>query len=223
MRTRWKHDPAKKKKRLVGLGLLAAVLAAFFGFDRWIRPTVQQVFAFRAKIYVTQTVNQAVLDLMEENQLGYAQMAKVQYNSEATPVAIVTDQVAINQLTAGLTRSVNESLREMSAQEIEIPLGTLTGFQLFSGLGPPVRVRIYPASYVNTTIESQFDQAGINQTRHRILAAVEVQVSAVMPGFRVKSDVSTSVGLAETVIMGVTPQQFAQLGDADNWKYGFGG
>ena len=55
------------------------------------------------------------------------------------------------------------------------------------------------------------------------LATVEVQVSAVMPGFRVKSDVSTSVGLAETVIMGVTPQQFAQLGDADNWKYGFGG
>ena len=56
--------------------------------------------------------------------------------------------------------------------------------------------------------ENQFDQAGINQTTHRILLNVDVSVSILLPGFKTYASFSHAFDLAETVIVGAVPDTY---------------
>ena len=62
-----------------------------------------------------------------------------------------------------------------------------------------------PAGYLLTDYENRFDSAGINQTRHQILLNMTMNVTAIVPGYSVTTEVKTSYRLAETVIVGYVP------------------
>ena len=70
---------------------------------------------------------------------------------------------------------------------------------------------------MNTQLISEFSEAGINQTLHRILLEVSVDVSAIIPGYTTSVDVTTNFVVAETVIVGSIPDSYTHVitGDSD--------
>ena len=56
-------------------------------------------------------------------------------------------------------------------------------------------------------------EAGNNQTRHQIMLNVNMTVSAIIPGYSVTSQVSSDICVAETVIVGLVPEAYTQVGD----------
>jgi len=119
---------------------------------------------------------------------------------------------AINRLKANVTLSVVEELEEMGIASLRVPLGTLLGNEITSGRGPLVEIRFYPIGYVQTDLRSEFTGAGINQTRHQIMLDSHVRMRAVIPGYTIQTDVATSYGIAETIIVGSIPDVYANIG-----------
>ena len=72
-------------------------------------------------------------------------------------------------------------------------------------------LRLIPAGTVKTRIINQFDEAGINQTRHRIQLQVTVDMLSVLPGYRISSEAQTTVVLAETIIVGLVPDAYTEV------------
>ena len=96
----------------------------------------------------------------------------------------------------------------MSARELSIPIGTLTGSALLAGRGPRIRVRMESVGSSTARFNNQFESAGINQTKHQIILEVDVSVAILLPGFTTATKVSTAVTVAETVIVGAVPDTY---------------
>ena len=114
-----------------------------------------------------------------------------------------------------ITQELAGLLRQYTQQGISIPAGTLTGSQILTGRGPRVPFVVEPVGDVVTQVYHSFDQAGINQTRYQVMLQVTVQVEAICPGCVVHTQVSSSICLGETVIVGRVPEAFTQVETKD--------
>ncbi len=114
-------------------------------------------------------------------------------------------------MRANITNTVLYHVANLENQDINIPIGSLTGVQILSGRGPKVKFHVMPAGYLLTDYENRFDSAGINQTRHQILLNMTMNVTAIVPGYSVTTEVKTSYCLAETVIVGMCLESFTEV------------
>jgi len=181
-----------------------------------LRPAVQNAAAYQVNLHATRVINAAILAQLSEERVGYHDLIRLTHNQGGDIVAIESDMQAINRLKAQVTQSIVESLEEMGTTSLRLPVGTLMGNELTAGRGPMVEIRIYPIGYVETDLFSSFTEAGINQTLHQIMLGTTVRMRAVIPGYRVTAEVATSIGVAETVIVGNIPDAYARINMGGN-------
>ena len=81
-----------------------------------------------------------------------------------------------------------------------------------SGKGPVIPVRILSIRNSDAKFVSEFSQAGINQTLHRLNMEITVDVAVLVLGETNSYAVTSQVVVAETVIVGDVPQTFLQNG-----------
>ena len=94
-------------------------------------------------------------------------------------------------------------------------LGTIIGGPIFSGKGPMIDVMVVPVGNVTTAFESNFEDAGINQTRHEIMMTLSASMSFVAPFSGTSMEVTNQVLVAENVIVGKVPQSYVNVQDDD--------
>ena len=113
----------------------------------------------------------------------------------------------INALSAQILDKVVGST-EKSTITVKIPSGNLTGISLLMGRGPKVPVKIIVLTSSRVEFNNNIITAGINQTKHQIMLKVDVHVRILMPGYTTATTVSSSLAVAETVIVGSVPETY---------------
>lgn len=208
-----KSIPKKKiKKRLLATGCLLIFIWLITVASNNMKPVVQTICANQAKILCTSAVNKAVVEELEKLYVDYDSLVHVLKDQQSGQIiAIETNAVEVNKLKATLTDAVNERLSLIPEQNVRIPLGTLSGIEFLSGRGPRIKLKMMPSSNVETELENRFDTAGINQTHHQIMIRFQVHMTAILAPYSTSVDVSTSVCIAETVIIGNVPQTYANF------------
>ncbi|MEG1932167.1 MAG: sporulation protein YunB, partial [Pygmaiobacter sp.] len=161
-----------------------------------------------ARVASILAINDAVLERMAQED-PHLELVEIQRDSDGRICAIEANTIEINRLKSELTVAVGQKLAEIQRTKISIPLGTLLGWQIFAGRGPDIGFKIVPASFVHSDIKSTLISAGINQTRHQIILAFTVEMTAIIPGYTTSVTVTTEVCVAETLIVGEVPQLFA--------------
>jgi len=68
-----------------------------------------------------------------------------------------------------------------------------------------------PSGSVVTSVSNVFDSAGINQTRHQIMLNIKSTVSVIIPGYITSVPVETNMCIAESVIVGLVPDTYANV------------
>ena len=89
--------------------------------------------------------------------------------------------------------------------------GSFTGFNLLSGRGPGVKIRISTIGNVKTDLKSEFISQGINQTLHRIYLRVDCQVSILTPFDNITQNITNQILISENVIVGNIPDTYYNL------------
>ena len=74
-------------------------------------------------------------------------------------------------------------------------------------------MQILPVGAVSTAYDTEFETAGINQTRHRVSLTLTAQVQLVIPTGAQMVEVSTQVAMAESIIVGEVPDTFTDVGE----------
>ena len=125
--------------------------------------------------------------------------------------AVKTNIMTANRLKSSIALAVLDTVTEITEKDISVPVGSLTESNFFAGRGPRIPVRMIPVGSVRTKLESRFENGGINQTIHRIILEITVKINVILPRETVMTEVSSSVILAETVIVGSVPDYFADI------------
>ena len=199
--------------KMLFCGLLLLLLLILL--DGQIRPIITTVTDYQAKLAVTRSINEAVLEVISEEQVSYNNIIKMTTAPDGEVTSLHTDMVAMNRLKAEVSNRVADRLEADAGQPVQIPIGSLLGNQYFAGRGPELCFQVLPAEYVITDFYNEFRSAGINQTLHQIMLTVTAKVGAVMPPYTVETEVKTDICIAETVIVGRVPESFTDINGDD--------
>lgn len=203
-----------KKKRKAGIKLIALafiILGIFLLIDMRVRPIIEKTTTYQSKILATRIINDSVYTQLEDENFSYSELVTLVYNEDNTVSSIESNMVNINKLKAKITKSVNDELTKLDDHDLSISLGTISGFTSFYNQGPLIPVTLRPEGYVETALISSFESAGINQTLHRILVEINVDISAIVPGYTSSATVETQFVVAETVIIGNVPNSYTHV------------
>ena len=174
--------------------------------DARLHPQLHALAAMQALASQEHVLNSAVLSALDGGE--YGALIAVQQNERGQVTSIQTDALQINILKGRISEAAASALAERT-QVVAIPAGSLTGLDLLAGRGPAIRVPVRTSGYANAEIESVFEDAGINQTIHRLLLQVHAEVCLSMSKTQQTKSLTYAVSLAETVIVGEVPALYA--------------
>jgi sporulation protein YunB len=167
------------------------------------RPQIRALSEIAARKEATTALNTAVEEILREEEVEYASLVHI-VSSQAGISSIASDTYEINLLKGRIVDAVEEQISK-SRIKLSLPLGTLLGSELFAGTGPNIPVSLRMQGHVAATVKSDLSSSGVNQTMHRILLPLTVELNVILPGEGLETEFETTVCLAETVIVGDVP------------------
>jgi len=173
-----------------------------------VRPVIVSMAEAHARSIGSKVVSEAITEEIEINNISYDDLISFEKDENGKIAALKTDIIMINRLKSRLSVLILEKLADMNDINLYIPVGNLINGEFFSGRGPKIEIIVIPVGSVTTNITNVFTSAGINQTRHQIMLEVHVTVSVIMPFSVESSDISTSMAIAETIIVGDVPNLY---------------
>ena len=208
---------AKRNKKLrlvlfiiVIIIILSIIIAIYFGKN--VKPVVLDYSIAEVRSLGVNAVNQAAVIVIND-ELTYDDLFKIEYTNDKKISMIKANSPAINMLARNMSIVTLNNLKNIGIQELNIPLGTFTGINLFSGHGPDITIKIIPIGNVLCDFKSQFIEAGINQTLHKIYIDVMVDISIILPIDDINVSVETEILVCENLIIGEIPNIYLNMQD----------
>ena len=203
MRRRWRRPKKRWNKVLIALALFLFVVSVvtFWTIDRRLRPTLLQISEARARQAATEVINKAINEKVVLA-IRYEQLITIRPDSQGKIAMLQYNTGEISRLSAITAVHVQSALKEITSIKIRTPLGQVLGSQILAAWGPAIYVKVVPIGTVSTRVVDRFEQAGINQTRHKIYLVIEADVKIVIPLVTATAKVESQVPLTEATFMG---------------------
>ena len=206
------QERKKKTKKFIWIciGSILILFYLFWVMETHLKPSILAIAEARAIGIATQSINKVIEDKVK-NKVESKDLLDVKLDNQGKIVFIQPNTMEFNRLSAEITIDVQKTLQDLSRENIEIPLGQITGSQILASIGPNINVAVIPVGVVKIKTINNFEQAGINQTKHMISLAAETEVKIVVPMISKSSVVNTQVPIAEYVIVGDVPNTYLHL------------
>jgi sporulation protein YunB len=175
-----------------------------------LKPTLLAIAETKATFIATQSINQVISDRVNLN-IDPQTLMNVTLDSRGRVVLIQPNTMEFNKIAADTTIKVQDKLKEISEEQINIPMGQIFGSQLLASMGPNITVTVIPVGTVQVKVIDKFEQAGINQTRHMIYLIATTQIRIVVPLVSKSISVDTQMPIAEYVVVGDVPNTYVQF------------
>jgi len=213
-----KSDKARRALRSFGFKLISISLI-FIGLavivDLSLSPLIETANTYECSNIVTAIINNAVNEELSRTDISYSNLVDLTSNTDGEVVSVESNIVNINLLKTGVSERIEREMQRMSMIDIAIPIGTITGLQFLQGKGFDIGISLIPMGHSVTRIISEFSEAGINQTRHRIIVDISARVEAIVPGYSSEVTVHTAIVAAETIIIGRVPEAYTHVVSSD--------
>ena len=168
----------------------------------------------KAKSIATIISNEEATNVMKEH--TYDELFTLEKDKDGNITMIKSNIIPINEIISDVAVKIQNTINQRGRENIEIALGSFTGFKLLSGKGPGIPIRISSIGNVETDLRSEFLEKGINQTLHRVYLQVDCEVSILTPYNSISEKISNQVLLIENVIVGKIPNSYYNLEGIDS-------
>ncbi len=196
------------KTKIKIICVLLAILIFFnlflYKLDTAISPTIANVAKAQIRKKTVETINRAILDEYNNN-FNYDEVIKIEKDSYGNIIMLKADTLKMNKIACEIAIKAQVELNKSGNMEVEIPLSYVFKNNILAGFGPSVVIKAEPIGNINTEYLSKFENAGINQTRHKIYINVDTEVNVILPLNTDRIEVKSQIPVAETIIIGKVP------------------
>lgn len=217
MSVKWKRRRALLRRNtpvIAVLPVLAALAAAcllLHGLNSRLNPVLKAKASSQAMNLMTYAINAAVDSCLQEGGMNYDDFVTITTDSAGKITSLTSNTASNSRFRRQVAEAVTRQLTSLDSDVLGVPLGSLTSQPFLSGVGPLVRVKVDSMGDVTADFTNSFTSAGVNQTLHRVCLDVTATVYLFLPGEILPVSVSSSVCVAETVIVGETPDTYLNL------------
>lgn len=216
---RLKRPPPIKARRLFYRKrketLLFRLLCVFIIFsiivvitDIKMRPIIQTVGGNALKNSLSNVLDGAINDIVDELGIKYSDMVEIQKNAQDEITAITLNSTYINAYKTEISDKCSDRLSQFNETTVSVPVGSLFDISLFNGKGFMIDSNATIYGFAVTDVISSFESAGINQTRHIIYLEVTASAHAYIGLCHLNESVDETIILVETIIVGEVPQSY---------------
>ena len=206
----------KKRMKWAAVAILLLLIAVCLGL---LTLRFQRIFMEYAINICEDSAIKEVGVLMEDEVFShpeeFSNLVVLERDSDNRITALRTDVIAVGKIKARLVSGLFDRLDYLEETQIEVPLGTVFAPNLFTGMGPKVKVGLAGLTQMEAEFVSAFTSAGINQTRHRILIEVHAGFRILTPFGGEDREIVSTYPVTDTVIVGTVPERYAYIGSAD--------
>jgi sporulation protein YunB len=181
-----------------------------YSFDRIVTPIVLTVADAEIRAKTMEIINSSILDECSKN-FKYDEVIKVDKDNTGNIVLLKADTLILNKIAADISINSQKKLKEIGDMGIKMPFGYIFQNNILAGLGPDIKIKMRPIGNIETKYSSEFETAGINQTRHKIYVVVTTQIRVVIPMRSNVLEVKNEIPICETIIVGKTPNNAINL------------
>ena len=203
--------PRQRRGRPLALLFILAILCLFLAAAAvFLKDLSSQIAVSDASDIVTVQINNAIADIMAEQDYSGDYFVSFEKSATGEVTAISSNMARINALSARILHQV-VGATENRTIEIGIPLGNLTGISLLMGRGPNIPVQIVVLTSSRVEFNNSIVTAGINQTKHQINLEVIVDIDILVPWGTENAQVVTEILIADTIVVGQVPDTYLNV------------
>ena len=202
------NNPKRRKMVRIILILTIAFSIVKISLDA-VYPIFDTLCENRAKSIATIVSNEQATNVMKE--YSYEDLFSIEKDAEGNVTMIKSNVIPINEIISDIPIKIQNEINNKGRENIEIALGSFTGFKLLAGRGPGVKIRISCIGNVETDLKSEFIAQGINQTLHIVYLEVKCNVAILTPFKDIEKEIVNQVLLMENVIVGNVPNTYYNL------------
>lgn len=204
-------------RRLVLVVLL--LLALYLLIQKSLTGVILDTAHAKAYALAVDTMNAAVRQSMGGG-VAYEELIAVRTDAQGRVTMLQANTARMNELASSVALSAQEALAEDAAPRVSVPLGAALRVPFLSSLGPKIRVSITPVGAVSASFHTEFEAAGINQTRHKIYLQLHAAVQLVLPTGAQPVAVDTQMLIAESIIVGEVPGSYMNVPESEMLDFG---
>ena len=190
---------------LLLIALLGSVL--YLLLEKSLTQVILNTAYAKAYAIAVETMNEAVRESLQSG-AAYEDLITVRTDGAGRITMLAANTARMNELAVSVALRAQSALETRDSASIKAPF--------FSSLGPRVPVRLSPVGSVSAAFATEFEAAGINQTRHKIWLEMRAVVRLVLPTGAKAVDVQTQILIAESIIVGDVPDSFINIPDPDS-------
>jgi len=181
-----------------------------------LRSRLYPVFRSLAQTQVKNTasdlINDAIAEQIAAGNIQYDRIVYIEKDLNGRITALKTNIGEINRLKTDVLNIINDEILSTDESSLGIALGSLFLPEFLSGKGPKLPVKILVIRNSEADFYSEFSEAGINQTLHKLNMEVFLDVTVLVLGTTTEFTISSHMVVAETVIVGDVPETYLQTG-----------
>ncbi len=205
----YKPNNTKLKKMAILISIIIiATITSKLVIDA-ISPIIDTQCMNMAKNIATKVSNEQTTLVMKNYQ--YEDLCIITKDLNGNVSMLSANTVALNQIISEITLKIQEELNKVENNKFNIRLGSFTGSRLLSSRGPSFTIKMEVAGNIETSLKSEIESSGINQTLHRIYLEIGCEVSVLTPFNTVKQKITNQVLLSEAIIIGTTPNTYCNF------------
>ncbi|MFW6007438.1 MAG: sporulation protein YunB [Halanaerobiales bacterium] len=188
------------------------------------RNTLFPVIFSIAETEAIREANQIISEVIEEEVEGikYEDLVNYKTNENGDIVMMQPDVREVNRISSRISQNINNHWDEIDNLKVGVPLLRLIGFDMLAGIGPNINIEVMPLGFNQAPIlNDSFEEAGINQTRHKIYMEIDFGLKLIVPFSSKTTHIKADVPVIEVTIVGKVPEIYVGLkGDESSGIFG---
>ena len=176
------------------------------------RDAVEELAQTKVRNITSDLINDAIDEQIHRGNIQYDRIVYFEKDLNGRITALKTNISEVNRLKTEILNLINDEILALDTSDISVPIGSLLLPEIFSGRGFSIPVHILSIRNSDASFESDFTEAGINQTLQQLTMNVLVDVAVLVLGQTESFTVASQVVVAETIIIGEVPDTFFQTG-----------
>lgn len=187
------------------IAIISVCLVVFFNSN--ITPVIYSLSEAKIKAMTITAINNAISIVISDG-IKYSELVEIIKDNSGNITAFQAKTARINLIARQISTISMQNIERMGAKGINVPLGAFSGIPLISGAGPNVKIKVMPVGAVDCTFKSEFTEAGINQTLHKLYMSLNSEMTMVLPYSDKVFEVSSDILVSECILVGKVPEVY---------------
>lgn len=205
---KYKKQKHFSKLLLLFLSVFVFVFVLLVHCDNRFFAAVLEISHMQSKTATNNVIDKAVQNTIQELQIDSSDFF---IGGQDGVTTVSANTLLINQFCSNVSTGITKGMDEISNECISIPLGMITGIDIFSSRGPKIPFSLRPMGTASVDYETSFTSVAINQVNFKIWLNVSADIKIVHPLRQEKVSLTRKIMLVDTVISGTVPERYLNI------------